>query len=62
MANDNPTVTKKRFRGDSAVISIRLPKTLITRVDEIAAKTGRARNELIEAFVQCSVSNLTIQE
>lgn len=62
MTEEKLVIISKKYRGDSAVISVRLPKGLITRVDELAEETGRTRNELIQTFIEYSVDNLKIEK
>lgn len=53
-------ISSKKFRGDSAVVSVRLPNELILKLDEIAEQTGRTRNEIIQTCLEFSVENLEI--
>lgn len=53
-------ISSKRFRGDSCVASVRLPNELLKRLDEIAEKTGRTRNEIVQLCLEFSVDNLEI--
>ena len=53
-------ISSKKFRGDSSVVSVRIPNELIKRLDEIAEKTGRTRNEIIQMCLEFSLDNLEI--
>lgn len=53
-------IPTKKYRGDSTVVSVRLPNDLIARLDEIAVSTGRSRNELIQTCLEFSVENIVI--
>ena len=53
-------ISSKKFRGDSSVVSVRIPNELIKRWDEIAEKTGRTRNEIIQMCLEFSLDNLEI--
>ena len=55
-------IQPKKFRGESSVLSVRLPNELIKKIDEIAEQTGRTRNELIQTCLEYSVDNLTIDD
>lgn len=55
-------ITQKRFKGETAVLSVRLPNDMIKKFDEIAIKTGRNRNEIITACLEFAISHLEIQE
>lgn len=54
-------VSSKRFKGETGVVSVRLPNELIKSLDEIAVKTGRTRNEIIQLCLEFSVENLEIE-
>ena len=62
MSNEKLIVSSKKYRGDSTVISIRLPDELVKKIDEIAEETGRTRNELIQKCLAFAVDNLEIKE
>ena len=51
----------KTVKGDSAVVSVRLPNELVKSLDEIAEKTGRTRNEIIQKCIEFSVENLEVK-
>jgi len=54
-------IAQKRFRGDSTVLSIRIPNDLLEKLDEIASKTGRTRNEIVQTCLEYAVTNLEIK-
>ena len=62
MANEKLIISSQKYRGDSTVISIRLPDELVKRLDEIAQTTGRTRNEVIQKCLAFAVDNLEIKE
>lgn len=62
MSKERLIISSKKYRGDSSVVSIRLPDELIKRLDEIAVETGRTRNEVIQKCLAFSVDNLEIKE
>ena len=55
-------ISSKKFRGDSAVVSVRLPNELILKLDGIAEQTGRTRNEIVQTCLEFSVENLEIND
>ncbi|MBR3863450.1 MAG: ribbon-helix-helix protein, CopG family [Clostridia bacterium] len=61
MADKKFVISSKRYRGDSAVLSVRLPSELIKQLDDIAEKTGRTRNEIVQKCLEFSVENLEIK-
>ena len=55
------TITSKKYRGDSLVVSIRLPNDLVDTIDNIAKNAGRTRNDIIQHCLEFSVDNLEIK-
>ena len=62
MSNEQLVISSRKFRGDSAVLSVRLPNDMIEKLDEIAAKTGRTRNDIIQKCLAFSIENLKIND
>ena len=61
MSDKRFVISAKKYRGDSAVLSVRLPSELIKKLDDIAEKTGRTRNEIVQKCLEFSVENLEIK-
>ena len=55
-------ITPKKFTGESAVVSMRMPKDMLRDIDEIAAKTGRTRNEFLLMSLEFALDHLEIEE
>lgn len=51
-----------RYGGESTVISLRLSKEMLKQIDEIAADTGRTRNEILVTSLEFALDNLEIEE
>lgn len=62
MSKEKLIISSKKYRGDSAVVSVRLPDELVKKLDEIANETGRTRNEVVQKCLAYSVDNLEIKE
>lgn len=62
MENIKLTIPSKKYKGESAVISARIPIELIKKIDEIAEKTGRTRNEIMLTCLEFAVANIEIKE
>ena len=61
MSENKLIITSKKYRGDSSVISVRLPNDLISSLDKIAEQTGRTRNEIVQMCLEHSVDNIEIE-
>lgn len=53
-------ISKKRYNAESTVISIRLPKDMLADIDEIAAFTGRPRNELLTTAIEFALKYMEV--
>ena len=48
----------KKYTGESAVISMRLPSDMLQEIDAIAADTGRTRNEVLTLCMEFALNHL----
>lgn len=55
-------ISSKKFRGDSSVVSVRLPNDMIEKLDAIAEQTGRTRNEIIQKCLAFSIENIEVED
>ena len=62
MADKKLIISSKKFRGDSSVVSVRLPNDMIKKLDTIAEQTGRTRNEIIQKCLAYSIENIEVVE
>ena len=53
-------LTPKKYTGESAVISMRIPKDMLSDIDSIAAQTGRTRNEILSLSLDFALSHTQI--
>ncbi len=58
MAGKKLFIPSKRYKGDTSVVSARLPNELIKDLDRIAEDTGRNRNEIIMVCLEFAIDNL----
>lgn len=55
-------IQSKKYKGESAVVSIRIPIELVHHIDEIAEETGRTRNELMQLCLEFATENIVIDK
>lgn len=55
-------IKAKKYRGDSTVVSLRLPTDLIAKLDDISKATGRTRNDIMQTCLEFAVDNLEIKK
>lgn len=53
-------IAQKQYNGESAVISMRLPKDMLSDIDEAARVSGRTRNEILTMALEFSLKHLVI--
>ena len=58
MAEKKLVIPKKKYRGETAVVSARLPKMMIEDIDKEAERTGYNRNEIISICLEYALGNL----
>ena len=58
MADKKLFIPSKRYKGDTSVVSARLPNELIKDLDRVAEITGRNRNEIIMLCLEFAIENL----
>lgn len=64
MSDAQLVIKAKKMKGDDGykTFSIRANEELVAQIDEISARTGRSRNELIGIFLKFAVENCQIIE
>lgn len=62
MADEKLIITAKKYVGESAVVSARLPVDLIKRLDNICDLTGRTKNEVIQMCIEFAVEHIEIEK
>ena len=61
MESKKLVISPRKYKGETSVVSARLPIEMIKTLDEIAENTGRNRNEIITLCLEFAVDNLTIE-
>ena len=54
-------ISRKRFVGESTVISLRIPKDMLEEIDRTAAFTGRPRNEILTTAIEFAIKRMEIE-
>lgn len=58
LAEKKLIIPSKKYKGDTSVVSARLPNSMIRDLDKIAENTGRNRNEIIMLCLEYAIENL----
>lgn len=62
MAEPELKIMPKKYVEESAVISARLPKDMLRKIDEVASKTGRSRNEILSICLEFALNHMNVEE
>ena len=62
MADKKLSIKAKKYKGNTSVISARIPDEMVEKIDNISEKTGRNRNEIIEMCLEFAIENVEIGE
>ena len=62
MAEPRFQVTPKKYTGETAVVSLRLPKDMLREIDEVAGRVGRTRNEFMSMCLEFALDHLEVDE
>ncbi len=64
MAEEITIKRKSESRGDDGhkVVSVRMKEELIARLDDLAIKSNRSRNEIINLLLESAVDIVKIEE
>lgn len=55
-------IEPKKYTGESAVVSMRMPKDMIQAFDNIAAATGRTRSEVMTLCLEFALKHMEIAD
>ena len=55
-------LTRKRYKEESQVLSVRIPKDMLRDLDAVAQKTNRTRNEIMTKAIEFMLEHLEIAE
>ena len=61
MKNDDKVIIKKKGEDGYRVFSVRVREDIVSRIDKIAAESGRSRNEIIGILLEFAVDRISIE-
>lgn len=64
MKSENLVIKPKKAKGEDGykVFSIRIKEEVVTRIDDISARTGHSRNELISTFLEFALDRCIVED
>lgn len=61
MAEPELLLSKKKYVGESTVISTRMPKDMLKDIDALAKETGRTRNEVVQICLEFALKHIRLE-
>ena len=61
MAEPELLLSKKKYVGESTVISTRMPKDMLKDIDALAKETGRTRNEVVQICLEFALKHIRFE-
>ena len=55
-------IPKKKYGGETSIISMRLPKDMLHDIDRVAEETGRTRNEILTLSLEFALDHMEIDK
>lgn len=55
-------IEPKKYKEESVVVSVRIPRDMLKDIDSVANEAGRTRNEIITLFLDYALKNTEIIE
>lgn len=53
-------INKKKYTGETSIISMRIPKDMLKEIDGIAETTGRTRNDILTLSIEFAIEHMEI--
>lgn len=55
-------IPPKKYTGETTIVSMRMAKDLLQQIDQVAALTGRNRNEILTMSLEFALNHMEIEE
>ena len=62
MSEPKFVLPRKKYTGDSTVISMRVPKDMLQDIDMAADHTGRSRNEVLTMAIEFALGHMVFDD
>ena len=62
MVEKKLVIRPHKFGGETTVISLRLPKEMLSVIDQVATDTGRTRNEILVMSMEFALEHMEIND
>lgn len=53
-------IVPQKYRGETSIVSMRMPKNMLADIDMVAVETGRTRNEILMMSIEFALEHMEI--
>lgn len=53
-------IRPQKYGGETSVVSMRMPKSMLADIDKVALETGRTRNEILMTSIEFALQHMEI--
>ena len=61
MYNIKLIIPQKKYKGETSIVSMRIPKDMLKDIDAAAKAVGRTRNEIMQMSLEFALNHMEIQ-
>ena len=61
MDNIKLIIPQKKYKGETSIVSMRIPKDMLKDIDAAAKAVGRTRNENMQMSLEFALNHMEIQ-
>ncbi len=51
----------QKYRGETTIVSMRMPKDMLSDIDKVAAATGRSRNDILLTSLEFALEHMEVE-
>ena len=62
MAKEKLIIAAHKYGRETTVISLRISKDMLKAIEDVAAQTGRTRNEIMIMSMEYALDNMEVKE
>lgn len=62
MDNIKLIIPQKKYTGETAIVSMRIPKDMLRDIDAAAKAAGRTRNEIMQMSLEFALNHMGIRK
>lgn len=55
-------IQPQKYGGETSVVSMRMPKSMLADIDAVANETGRTRNEILMMSIEFALEHMEIKK